>query len=88
MDFVFQEVMKHLDVFADFLIVATAYGIKTHEEERVFHGWRSCCSQNQCSKAKHGKLGHNCGRRQKCGQLKMCRDLLQYPLRGEAPSQT
>ena len=49
--------MNHLDVFADFLIVASAYGIKTHEGERVSYGWRSCCSQDQCSKAKHGKLG-------------------------------
>lgn len=47
--------MSHLNVFVDLMMVASAYGIKTHEDERMFHGLRSCCTQAQCSKTQHGK---------------------------------
>jgi hypothetical protein len=47
--------IKSASVFAEFLDVVAAYGVKSSEDERVFYGWRSCALRKQCLKERHGK---------------------------------
>jgi hypothetical protein len=54
-DAAFQMLIKSATVFAEFLDIVAAYGVKSSEDERVFYGWRSCALRKQCLKERHGK---------------------------------
>lgn len=56
-DSAFQVLIKSASVFVDFLVVVSAYGVKSSEDERTFYGWRSCALRKQCPKDIHGELG-------------------------------
>ena len=47
--------MRSMAIFCSFLDVVSAFGVKTSDDERLNHGFRSCAPREGCPKEHHGQ---------------------------------